>query len=81
MANEITIPALPCPSIDEVVTFYEALGFRRTYHQTKPNPYVVVRREDWEMHFFGMDGFDPETSYGTCVVQVPDTATTWRASR
>ena len=73
MANEITIPALPCPSIDEVVTFYEALGFHCTYRQTKPNPYAVVRREDWEMHFFGIDGFDPENSYATCVVQVPDT--------
>jgi len=28
MANEITIPLRPCPSIDEVETFYEALGFR-----------------------------------------------------
>lgn len=72
MADEVTVPLLPCPSIDEIVTFYEALGFRRTYRQTRPNPYVVVRREDWEMHFFGMENFEPESSYGTCVVAVPD---------
>jgi hypothetical protein len=72
MANEVTVPLLPCPSIDEIVSFYEALGFRRTYRQTRPNPYAVVRREDWEMHFFGMADFEPADSYGTCVVQVPD---------
>ncbi|PSL51924.1 hypothetical protein B0I31_117127, partial [Saccharothrix carnea] len=27
MANELTIPALPCPSIDEIASFYEMLGF------------------------------------------------------
>jgi hypothetical protein len=72
MAGEVTVPLLPCADVTEVVAFYEALGFRRTYHQKKPNPYVVVRREDWELHFFGMAGFDPEQSYGSCVVQVPD---------
>jgi hypothetical protein len=73
MANEVTVPLLPCASIDEMVTFYEALGFRRTYRQTRPNPYVVVQREDWQLHFFGIDGFVAADSYGTCVVQVPDT--------
>lgn len=72
MAGEVTVPLLPCASVDDMVAFYEALGFRRTYRQTKPNPYVVVRREDWELHFFGMDGFDPAESYGSCIVQVPD---------
>lgn len=72
MAGEVTVPLLPCASIDEIVSFYEALGFRRTYRQTKPNPYVVVRREDLELHFFGMAGFDPAESYGSCVVLVPD---------
>ena len=23
----------------------------------EPNPYVVVRREDRDLHFFGIDGF------------------------
>jgi len=73
MAGEVTIPLLPCASIDVMRTFYEALGFHKTYYQTKPNPYVAMRREDMELHFFGMDGFEPADSYSTCVVQVPDT--------
>ncbi|MEU7480847.1 hypothetical protein AB0A63_33065 [Lentzea sp. NPDC042327] len=72
MANELTIPLLPCPSIDEIAPFYEMLGFEITYRQTKPNPYVALRREDINLHFFGMDGYDPEQSYSTCVVIVPD---------
>ncbi|ANZ35734.1 hypothetical protein BBK82_06220 [Lentzea guizhouensis] len=72
MANEQTIPLLPCPSIDEIQPFYEMLGFEVTYRQTRPNPYVALRREDMNLHFFGMDGYDPEQSYSTCVVIVPD---------
>jgi hypothetical protein len=69
----IIIPLLPCRSIDDVQPFYEALGFRRTYRQLRPNPYLAMAREDVELHFFGMDGFDPADSYGSCVIQVPDT--------
>jgi hypothetical protein len=72
MANEVTVPLLPCSSIEEMVSFYEALGFRRTYYQTRPYPCAGVRREDWQMQVFGMDGFDPANSYGGCIVQVPD---------
>jgi catechol 2,3-dioxygenase-like lactoylglutathione lyase family enzyme len=72
MANERTYPCLPCRDIDEAITFYEALGFKRTYRQTRPNPHAVVAREDWHIHLFGMDNFKPEDSYGTVIVVVPD---------
>ncbi|MET8774924.1 VOC family protein [Nocardia sp. NPDC004654] len=73
MANEVTVPLLPCRSIDEIVDFYTMLGFTRTYYQVRPNPYVSLRREDLQLDFFGMPDFEPEDSYGTCVVLVPDT--------
>lgn len=73
------IPLLPCASIDDMLTFYSALGFERTYRQTKPNPYLALRRDDIELHFFGMPGFDPAESYGSCIIQVPDTAALHRA--
>ncbi|UOX89600.1 hypothetical protein MUY14_02860 [Amycolatopsis sp. FBCC-B4732] len=72
MAGEVTTPLLPCGDVDEIAEFYAMLGFERTYRQLRPNPYVAVRREDLHLHFFGMPGFDPEQSYGTCLVQVPD---------
>ena len=79
MANELTIPLLPCPSIDEIASFYEMLGFSVTYRQTRPNPHVALQREDINLHFFGMDNFDPEQSYGTCLVIVQDTGPLYEA--
>ncbi|HEX8868634.1 MAG TPA: hypothetical protein VF821_23445 [Lentzea sp.] len=79
MANELTIPLLPCPDIDEIASFYEMLGFSQTYRQMKPNPYVALQRDDINLHFFGMDGFDPEQSYGTCLVIVQDTGPLYEA--
>jgi hypothetical protein len=67
-----TIPLLPCASIDDVIGFYRVLGFEQSHRQLRPNPYAVVRRDDIELHFFGMSGFDPEASYGSCIVLVPD---------
>jgi catechol 2,3-dioxygenase-like lactoylglutathione lyase family enzyme len=72
MANERTYPCLPCRDLDEAITFYEALGFVRTYRQLRPNPYAVVQREDLQIHLFGMPDFDPTTSYGSVIVVVPD---------
>ncbi|MBW9214618.1 VOC family protein [Mumia sp. zg.B53] len=67
------IPLLPCPSIDDITDFYEALGFTTTFRQSSPNPYVAVERDGLELHYFGVEGFDPDGSYGTCVVLVDDT--------
>jgi hypothetical protein len=68
-----TVPLLPCRELDDVVPFYEALGFRVTYRQAKPNPIVSFRREDVDLMFFGVAGFDPEASMGSCLLIVPDT--------
>jgi catechol 2,3-dioxygenase-like lactoylglutathione lyase family enzyme len=65
-------PGLPCADIDEAVAFYEALGFRRTYRQVRPNPYAVVERDDMAVHLFGMDGFNPADSYATVIITIPD---------
>ncbi|WP_174188436.1 VOC family protein [Nocardia barduliensis] len=73
MAHEITVPLLPCGSIDEIVEFYTMLGFTRTYYQLRPNPCVGLQREDLQLQFFGMPDFRPEDSYGSCIVAVPDT--------
>ncbi|PXX70841.1 hypothetical protein DFR70_101262 [Nocardia tenerifensis] len=73
MAHEITVPLLPCGSIDEIVEFYTMLGFTQTYYQLRPYPCVGLRREDFQLQFFGLADFRPEDSYGSCVVLVPDT--------
>src|SRR5262245_52792859 len=72
MANERTYPCLPCRELDEAIDFYKALGFKRTYRQLRPNPYAVVVRDELQIHLFGMPEFDPEQSYGSVIVVVPD---------
>jgi len=72
VAGERTHPCLPCRNLDESIAFYEAMGFRCTYRQLRPNPYAVVGREDWQVHLFGMSEFNPADSYGSVIVEVPD---------
>lgn len=72
MANEIMIPILPCRSIDDMLTFYRALGFEVTYQQERPNNYGCVQRGDINLHFFTLKDYDPKQSYSTCLVLVPD---------
>jgi catechol 2,3-dioxygenase-like lactoylglutathione lyase family enzyme len=72
MANERTYPILPCRELDESISFYESLGFKKTYRQVRPNPHAVVALEDIQIHLFGMEGFDPANSYGSVIVVVPD---------
>jgi len=79
MANERTYPCLPCRELDESISFYESLGFKRTYRQTRPNPYAVVALEDIQIHLFGIEGFNPVDSYGSVIVTVPDPESLYRA--
>ena len=79
MANERTYPLLPCREIDESISFYETLGFKRTYRQVRPNPSAVVALEDIHIHLFGMEGFNPADSYGSVIIVVPDPESLYRA--
>ncbi|MFH8349022.1 bleomycin resistance protein [Streptomyces sp. NPDC018045] len=69
---ETVIPILPCPSIDELLDFYRALGFEVTSYQKSPNPCCGVRLRGIELQFFGLKSHDPATSYSTCYVLTDD---------
>ena len=66
--TEVTIPILPCRSIDETLDFCRALGFEATYKQKRPNTYAVVGRGGIQLQFFVLRALDPSSSYGTCYV-------------
>jgi hypothetical protein len=72
MPDAITIPCLPCVSLEETFPFYEMLGFEVTYRQKAPNVYGVVRRGACELHFFGLKGLEPKAAFSTCLVLVSD---------
>lgn len=77
--TEITIPILPCKSIDEMLDFYRALGFGVTYRQKRPNTYAVVERGGIQLQFFVLRALDPSSSYGTCYVLTQDVDGLYRA--
>lgn len=79
MLGAIATPLLPCRDLDESISFYEALGFTRTYRQQRPNPSAVVIRDGLGIHLFGMDGFDPRDSYGSVIIQVADPDALYRS--
>jgi hypothetical protein len=67
-----TIPALPCESLDEALAFWQTLGFTVTFKQRAPNPYAVIRYDDYELHLFGLKRLDPNHNFSTCLVIVPE---------
>lgn len=70
--SEETIPVLPCRTIQPVLDFYTALGFEVTFQQQSPNPYGVVERGGIQLHFLGMERYEPAESYSTCYIQTDD---------
>ncbi|KAF0650310.1 MULTISPECIES: bleomycin resistance protein [Streptomyces] len=70
--GELTIPVLPCRTLEPVLDFYTALGFDVTFRQSSPNPYAVVSRGAVQLHFFGMRRYEPAASYSTCVLRTDD---------
>lgn len=72
MSGEVTVPMLPCRTLEESLPFYEALGFAVTYRQRRPNPYAVVERGDIGLHLYGIEALDPEQTHSTVLIVVPD---------
>jgi len=69
----ITIPILPCVSIEETLLFFQALGFEITYKQTHPYQYGVVERGGHQLHFGRLKGMDAANNFYTgCLIAVPN---------
>jgi hypothetical protein len=67
-----TIPLLPCVSLDDSLAFWSALGYDVTYTQKAPNPYAVIRYDDYELHLFGLKQLNPEENFTGCLVMVTE---------
>ena len=68
MSPTTTIPALPCVSLDEALSFWRDLDFEITYTQRAPNEYAVIRYDDFDLHIFGLKGLKPAANFSTCLV-------------
>ncbi|GAA1739418.1 hypothetical protein GCM10009809_38600 [Isoptericola hypogeus] len=67
------IALLPCGDVDEMATFWTALGLELTYRQLRPYPVVALARGGIALQYYGMPDWDPDASHSTCVLVVPDT--------
>lgn len=65
------IPLLPCRKLDDVLPFYESLGFEVTTRQERPNPYASTRWRNVDLHFYGLPG----ESVGICLFIVDEVET------
>jgi catechol 2,3-dioxygenase-like lactoylglutathione lyase family enzyme len=74
MTGERTYPVLPCADLDDALDFYIALGFNVTFEQHRPYACAVVELDEIAIHLFALDGFDPETSYGSAIITVAEPA-------
>ncbi|GAB2772864.1 hypothetical protein GCM10027275_14760 [Rhabdobacter roseus] len=68
----MTIPVLPCLSLDETLAFWQTLGYQVTYHQKSPYPYGVVEQGGYALHFRRVKGLNPAQSNSGCLVMVTD---------
>ena len=68
-----TIPILAARDIAETIDFYGKLGFGvvRLYDAFGP-PYLLLRRDDVELHFVHSPETDPEESDAGCYLRIED---------
>jgi catechol 2,3-dioxygenase-like lactoylglutathione lyase family enzyme len=69
------IPTLPARDFDVTAGFYGALGF--TERGRWSGEYLIVVRDDLELHFFVDGDVDPYTTSAGCYFRVPDAPALW----
>lgn len=62
-----TIPQLPSDNLDATSEFYRHLGF--VERGRWPNEYLVLERDDLELHFRFTGSLDPLTNEASCYVR------------
>jgi catechol 2,3-dioxygenase-like lactoylglutathione lyase family enzyme len=68
-----TIPILAARDIAETVEFYTALGFEvLRLHEAFGPAYLLLRRDDVELHFVHSPEVSPEESHGACYLRLDD---------
>ena len=69
----VTIPILASRDIDETVAFYGGLGFDVVARYDEFGPtYLLLRRDDVELHFVHRPDVDPHESSGGCYIRLED---------
>ncbi|QLE73157.1 glyoxalase [Streptomyces rectiverticillatus] len=79
--NETTVPLMPCASVEETLTFYEALGFEVTYKQSKPYVSLMLRWSGFQLCFGpAPKGLDPTREESGCCLIMVDAVAPYHAA-
>lgn len=71
--RESMIPILPCEHADQVVAFYDSLGFTLHHRQTKPYPYLAFSWREVSLHFGRIPaGVERESEDFACLIVVDE---------
>lgn len=73
------IPLFPCTSLNDTLTFYQALGFQVSYQQDEPYLYVAVYQGDVNLHFARLSVYGGKNGFGAALVHVEDVQVTHHA--
>src|ERR1700736_2539644 len=60
------LPILPARNVDETIRFYARLGFAVVGRFGGKRRYLVLVRDDAELHFFLFPSVDPRTNLSGC---------------
>lgn len=80
-----TIPILAARDLGETIEFYGALGFEvLRLHEGFGAPYLLLGRDEVELHFVHSPGMDPAHNDGACYLRLRDAQAVydeWAAQR
>ncbi len=65
-----TAPILPARGLDETSTFFQRIGFKETVRW--PEHYMIMFRDNVELHFFPHPEIDPLTSHHMAYIRTED---------
>lgn len=72
---ETSIPILPSADLARSSTFFKKLGFTERGHW--PGEYLIMQREQLELHFTHCPEINPLTTVASCFLRVKDSAALW----
>jgi catechol 2,3-dioxygenase-like lactoylglutathione lyase family enzyme len=69
---EFAVPILPAKDLDAILAFYELLGFENRGAPPSEWNYLIIRRGNVQLHFYGEPDVDPLTTAFSCYVYTDD---------
>ena len=70
--DDFAVPIMPANDLDATLAFYQRLGFENAGSAPAEWNYVIVRRGNVQLHFYGDPRVDPLTTSSSCYVYTKD---------